>query len=30
MVAKGEGVGGRMEREVGVSRCQPFNREWIK
>ena len=26
---RGEGLGGGMEWEVGVSRCQLFYREWI-
>ena len=30
MVAKGEGVGGRMEWKVGVSRCKLLYTEWIK
>ena len=29
MVAKGEGVGGGMEWEVGVSRCKRLYMEWI-
>ena len=29
MVAKGEGVGGAMEWEFGVSRCKLFYTEWI-
>ena len=29
VVAKGEGVGGGMEREVGVSRCKLLYIEWI-
>ena len=29
VVAKGEGVGGGMEWEVGVSRCKLLYTEWI-
>ena len=29
MVAKGEGVGGGMEWEAGVSRCKLLYMEWI-
>ena len=29
MVAKGEGAGGEMEWEVGVSRCKLLYKEWI-
>ena len=29
VVAKGEGVGGEMEREVGVSRCKLLYTGWI-
>ena len=29
VVAKGEGVGGGMEWEAGVSRCKPLYIEWI-
>ena len=29
VVAKGEGVGGGMEWETGVSRCKLLYREWI-
>ena len=29
VVAKGEGVGGGMEREVGISRCKLLYIEWI-
>ena len=29
VVAKGEGVGGGMELEVGVSRCKLLHIEWI-
>ena len=29
MVAKGEGVGGGMEWEVGFSRCKRLYMEWI-
>ena len=29
MVAEGEGVGGGMKREVGVSRCKLLCMEWI-
>ena len=29
MVAKGEGGGGRMDWEVGVSRCKLLYMEWI-
>ena len=29
VVAKGEGVGGRMEWEVGVSRCKLLCIEWV-
>ena len=29
VVAKGEGVGGGMEWEVGVSRCKLLYMEWI-
>ena len=29
MVAKGEGVGGEMEWEVGMSRCKLSYIEWI-
>ena len=29
MVAKGEGVGGGLEWEVGLSRCKLLYREWI-
>ena len=29
VVAKGEGVGGGMEWEAGVSRCKLLYREWI-
>ena len=29
VVAKGNGVGGRMEWEVGVSRCKLLYTEWI-
>ena len=29
MVAKGEGDGGGMEWELGVSRCKLLHREWI-
>ena len=29
MAAKGEGVGGGMEWEVGVSRCELLYTEWI-
>ena len=29
MVAKGEGVGGGMERAVGISRCELLYIEWI-
>ena len=29
MVAKGEGVGGGMEWEVGVSKCKLLYIEWI-
>ena len=29
MVAKGEGVGGGMQWEVGVSRCKLIYMEWI-
>ena len=29
VVAKGEGVGGEMEREVGVSRCKLLYLGWI-
>ena len=28
MVAKGQGVGGGMEREIGVSRCELLYIEW--
>ena len=29
VVAKGEGVGGGMEWEVGISRCKRLYTEWI-
>ena len=29
MVAKGEGIGGEIEWEVGVSRCELLYIEWI-
>ena len=29
VVAKGEGIGGGMEGEVGVSRCKLLYTEWI-
>ena len=29
LVAKGEGAGGGMEWEFGVSRCELLDREWI-
>ena len=29
LVAKGEGVGGELELEVGISRCKLLDIEWI-
>ena len=29
VVAQGEGIGGRMEWEVGISRCKFLYMEWI-